>query len=564
VTDASSNMAISARGLSKRFRSYASNRQRLASWLTGGRWGDGRWIDALAEVSFEVRRGEALAVVGANGAGKSTLLKIVARTLRPSAGSVSCAGRIGALLELGMGFHPDFTGRENIRLNGLLLNFSRVEITRAEGRIIEFSELGPFIDQPIRTYSTGMIMRLGYSVAAAVSPDVLVIDEVLAVGDAYFQQKCFDHLRRYLAEGGTVLFVSHDAQAVLRICRRAILLERGHLVREGEPHAVLEEYGARLAAGGSSLAGDGRPALRVAVRGGAVHSGQFRAVIEEASLRLPDGSTPTVFVSGSEAELCLRGMVIYPVEHLTIGMLIRDRFGNDVFGTNSHLMGQRIDLQPGRSFHARFRLRLDLGPGPYSITAALHAGDQHLAGSYDWIDRLASFEIVQPADTRFSGLVRLPVELSVSDAGPTEPGRVTEMWRRLLAAAPSRLVAGGGGAEFVLAGATPVTTPQEESCWRLGEEAMVALSLAGPVVQLCCRLDHDAVPCEVELWAGCELLGRRTLSESAPKWAELAFDVPAGLVGLPAALRLVTRGVDDLADGEGIAGILCRGFICQA
>jgi ABC-type polysaccharide/polyol phosphate transport system ATPase subunit len=199
-------------------------------------------FEALKDVSFNVYHGEMLAVVGANGSGKSTLLKAISGVYRPSAGRVHVEGTLASLLELGAGFHPELTGRENILLNGLLLGFSRKQMRQREGKIVEFSEIGDFIDVPVKQYSSGMYMRLAFSVATEVDPDVLVVDEILAVGDMPFQAKCFERLENFRRAGKTILFVSHSATQVLKYCDRAILLEQGKLVMDDTPAKVIEVY----------------------------------------------------------------------------------------------------------------------------------------------------------------------------------------------------------------------------------------------------------------------------------------------------------------------------------
>jgi ABC-type polysaccharide/polyol phosphate transport system ATPase subunit len=203
---------------------------------------------ALDGVSFEVKRGESMGVVGPNGSGKSTLLKIIADLARPTRGKIAVNGRISALLELGAGFHPQITGRENAILNAVLLGLSRREAEEVLPRIIDFSELGDFIDEPMRTYSSGMYIRLGFSVAVHVHADVLLVDEVLAVGDAQFQQKCFDHIEKLRAQGVTIVLVSHDLGSVTRFCERAILLHHGQVQVEGQSQPVVHEYLSRIAA----------------------------------------------------------------------------------------------------------------------------------------------------------------------------------------------------------------------------------------------------------------------------------------------------------------------------
>ena len=203
---------------------------------------------ALDDVSFTVKRGESLGIVGPNGSGKSTLLKIMADLARPTQGKIDVRGRISALLELGAGFHPQITGRENAILNAVLLGLSRRETEEVLPHIIAFSELGDFIDEPMRTYSSGMYVRLGFSVAVHVCPDVLLVDEVLAVGDTEFQQKCFKHIEKLQAKGVTIVLVSHDLNSVMRFCSRAILLQHGQLQVQGKAQPVVHEYLLRIAA----------------------------------------------------------------------------------------------------------------------------------------------------------------------------------------------------------------------------------------------------------------------------------------------------------------------------
>jgi ABC-type polysaccharide/polyol phosphate transport system ATPase subunit len=199
-------------------------------------------FEALKDVSFNVYHGEMLAVVGANGSGKSTLLKAISGVYRPSSGRVEVEGTLASLLELGAGFHPELTGRENILLNGLLLGFSRKQMREREKKIVEFSEIGDFIDVPVKQYSSGMYMRLAFSVATEVDPDVLVVDEILAVGDTPFQAKCFDRLENFRRAGKTILFVTHSMVQVLKYCDRAILLEHGRLLMDDTPTKVIELY----------------------------------------------------------------------------------------------------------------------------------------------------------------------------------------------------------------------------------------------------------------------------------------------------------------------------------
>jgi lipopolysaccharide transport system ATP-binding protein len=249
----SEDTVISLEGISKRYYLRAQRPEdikttllHLPSFLFPDSTRKAFW--ALDDVSFSVKRGESIGIVGPNGSGKSTLLKIMADLARPTRGSIEVRGRVSALLELGAGFHPQITGRENAILNAVLLGLSRREAEEVLPQIIAFSELGDFIDEPMRTYSSGMYIRLGFAVAVHVHADVLLVDEVLAVGDAQFQEKCFDHIEKLRAKGVTIVLVSHDLGSVTRFCERAVLLHHGQVQVEGASQPVVHEYLSRIAA----------------------------------------------------------------------------------------------------------------------------------------------------------------------------------------------------------------------------------------------------------------------------------------------------------------------------
>lgn len=227
---------VQVRNLSK---SYRLGRAAQGGWQRPGR---DAVIWALRDVSFEVFPGEVVGIVGRNGAGKSTLLKILSRIVRPTAGEVDIYGRLGSLLEIGMGFHPDLTGRENVYLNGAILGMGRGEIRRKFDEIVAFSEMEEFLDTPVKHYSSGMHLRLAFAVAAHFEPEILILDEVLAVGDAAFQQKCFRKMQDVIREGRTIFFVSHDSSAVQRLCGRALLVESGRLKDDGPAETVVKRY----------------------------------------------------------------------------------------------------------------------------------------------------------------------------------------------------------------------------------------------------------------------------------------------------------------------------------
>jgi lipopolysaccharide transport system ATP-binding protein len=250
----SSEIAISVQNLSKVYRIYAKPEDRLVQMATLGRVRRFQEFTALRDVSLDVRRGETVGIVGRNGCGKSTLLQMIVGTLQPTSGSVAVQGRIAALLELGAGFNGEFTGRENVYMNGAILGFSREEMDARFESIAAFAGIGDFIERPVKTYSSGMFVRLAFAVSTAVEPDILVVDEALSVGDEAFQRKCFARIEAIKERGGTILFVSHGAQTIIQLCDRAVLLDAGEKLLEGEPKLVMGQY-QRLVNASSEAAG---------------------------------------------------------------------------------------------------------------------------------------------------------------------------------------------------------------------------------------------------------------------------------------------------------------------
>ena len=239
--------SIRVSNLGKAYKQYPASWSRLAEWLLPFRKPDYKLKWVLQDISFHVDPGEAVGIIGINGAGKSTLLKLITGTAQPTTGKVAINGRVAAMLELGMGFHPDFTGRQNVFMAGQLIGLNQQEITELMPEIEAFAEIGDYLDQPVRVYSSGMQMRLAFSVATARRPDVLIVDEAMSVGDAYFQHKSFDRIREFRKQGTTLLIVSHDRGAIQSICDRAILLDAGRLAKEGAPEEIMDFYNAMLA-----------------------------------------------------------------------------------------------------------------------------------------------------------------------------------------------------------------------------------------------------------------------------------------------------------------------------
>ena len=402
--------SIIVSGLSKAYKQYANRWSRLVEWLVPGSPKLHRTHWVLRDINFTVMPGEAVGVIGVNGAGKSTLLKLITGTTLPSAGSISLSGRVAALLELGMGFHPDFTGRQNARMAGQLLGMTSDDIERLMPDIEAFADIGDYIDQPVRIYSSGMQMRLAFSVATSVRPDVLIVDEALSVGDALFQQKSFDRIRGFKAQGTTLLLVSHDKQAILGICDRAILLSAGTVVKNGAPEEVLDYYNALLANCQQ------QKITQTIQNDGTVQtvSGTGGASIERAVLSGSDGAAIELAELGLPLKLTVMARARQDLPELVLGFMIKDRLGQPVFGTNSHHCRQTLrQVEAGRCVTFTFEFNADLGPGHYSIALALHTRDTHIENNYEWRDQALSFQVVNHHHHEFVGVAWLNPVLKI-------------------------------------------------------------------------------------------------------------------------------------------------------
>jgi lipopolysaccharide transport system ATP-binding protein len=405
------NAEIHIHNLGKKYKRYSNRWSRLAEWMSLGHWGRHSEHWALKDIAFDVKAGESVGVIGQNGAGKSTLLKILTGTTQPTEGSLRVEGRIAAILELGMGFHPDFTGRQNAVLSCQMAGLSSERIQSAIVEIQNFSELGDYFDQPLRVYSTGMHMRLAFSAATVVRPDVLIVDEALSVGDIYFQHKCIRRIRSFRQQGTTLLFVSHDPGAIKTLCSRAILLNEGHLIKEGSPDSVLDYYNAIIVKHGK----DAEIKQTETVLGKTVtRSGSGEANIVKVDICDKNDIPARAYQVGDVAKIRCYLVFRTEIDNPTIGILIRDRLGNEVFGTNSYHMGlNRHSYQRGDKVIATFQLQLNLGCGNYSLSVALHSGDTHLENCWDWWDQCVIFEVIPGNAIAFIGLASLPVKFDV-------------------------------------------------------------------------------------------------------------------------------------------------------
>ena len=460
----SSDAVIEVQALSKRYEIYAQPRDRLRQMLVPplrralGRAGRDYFKEfwALRDVNFSVRRGETVAIVGQNGSGKSTLLQLVYGTLSPTTGRVQIAGRIAALLELGAGFNTEFSGRENVFLSGLLYGISRDELARRYASIVAFAEIGEFIDQPVKTYSSGMYVRLAFAVAINVDPDILVVDEALSVGDEAFQRKCYARLETMRERGATVLFVSHSAGAVIELCNRALLLDRGECLASGAPKHVIARYHKLLyapadrledlrrelraelhgedTAAAAPVAAGARPASGGAAAGeseedawfdpGLVPQSTVRyaargAEILDPHLETPGGRRVNVLRPGTPAVYAFRVRFQHAASAVRFGMLFKTTTGVELAGAVSAQPAEAIAaVDAGQEVQVRFRFRCLLAPGTYFTNAGVLGlvgeGEEYLDRRID----VAMFRVMPDPQRLATGHVDLDVrpEFSLNPA----------------------------------------------------------------------------------------------------------------------------------------------------
>ena len=409
--------ALRVDNVSKQYRIYDRPGHRLAESLTRGRLRRHREFWALQDVSFEIEPGTTVGIVGQNGCGKSTLLQIISGTLSPTHGQVWHQGRIAALLELGAGFDPEFTGFENAYMNASLMGFSRRETDAIFPNIERFAEIGQFIHQPVKTYSSGMYVRLAFAIAASVEPDILVIDEALAVGDAVFQHRCLRRIKDLHDRGCTVLFVSHDTAAVRALCDRAILLNAGRMIMEGTPADVLNDYQRIVMEREEAYEADmtrnpeeateGEPE-RLPVHYTFRHGDGSAGII---ATELCDDKRHRVEIVETGASLIASVTVRFQreVDKPVIGFLIRNRHGIHAYGTNTKEQNIQLGkVTSGQTVSITFAFNCWLGIDDYSISFAVHSQEGQ---AYDWLDGALFFKVT--SQTLTEGLANLHATATV-------------------------------------------------------------------------------------------------------------------------------------------------------
>ncbi len=527
---------IVLRDVSKTFKLYRRPSDRLLEWIAPVR--RHQVFHALRHVDLEVPAARTLGIIGINGAGKSTLLKLVAGTLLPTTGSIEISGRVAALLELGTGFHPEFTGRQNIYVNGQLLGLSPEELAALEPEIIAFSELGPFIDQPIRTYSSGMVMRLGFSIAASVNPDVLIVDEALSVGDARFSQKCIRRIREFRDRGTTILFVSHDPGAVKALCDEAILLEAGEIRARGLPGDILDEYNALLAAKGS-----GNVEMRITRTSGEARGprrhGTFQALIGRVRLRNGRGQETDLFHPGERLRMAIEVVFLTAITNPTVGFEIRDRLGQGLYGTNTALKGIDLgDCGAGETREIEFEVPVNLGYGTYSITVAVHQDETHLQACYEWTDNAALFHVRHEGKPDWTGMLLLEAGLRVAGESTSREGLGGLLGERFGDQPDLVTAAGGDGPSPFLFGFQPAMERDGTEARPMQSEAVLVYTPRGEEVSFDLEVAEELaerMPISCEVWSGGRVLGRMDLGAGREI---LRLSVPPDMVGSPALFEL--------------------------
>ena len=402
-------MILSVQNICKTYLDYESNFKRFASWFSKNKE-EKNVKTVLKDVSFDVGAGEVVGLIGQNGAGKSTLLKIISHTLKPSSGRVTSSAKISSILELGMGFHGDLTGRQNAYQSCSLMGYSKEQIDEIIAYIEDFSEIGEYFDYPVRIYSSGMQMRLAFSVVTANRPDILIIDEALSVGDVYFQHKSFDKIKEFKSLGTTLIIVSHDSGAIKSICDRVILLEKGKILKDGEPEAVLDYYNALI-----SKKQDVQIS-QITLQNGktATISGNKKACIKNVEILDATGKKIQNLEVGKKIKLKVTVQANENLPSLVLGYQIKNRFSQVVYGTNTYHLKQALkNLKKGEEYDFSFEFDANLGVGSFSVTLALHDSDNHLQNNYEWRDNAIIFNVVNFSKPDFVGLAYLEPSLEV-------------------------------------------------------------------------------------------------------------------------------------------------------
>jgi ABC-2 type transport system ATP-binding protein len=413
-----SDFAIDVRNVSKRFRlahgQYNTVKERI---IHGGRRKATEDFWALDQVSLTVQPGETVGILGRNGSGKSTLLKCICGVLQPTSGEVAVKGKLAGLLEPGAGFHQDLSGRENIYLNGSLLGMSKAEIDRAFDAIVDFSELEEFIDGPVKFYSSGMAVRLGFAVAVNVDPDILVIDEVLAVGDERFQRKCIDRVKQFQKEGRTILLVTHAADTVRSICDRGVVISHGHVIADADPGSATRIFRERLMAEGAGMSIVDPALVAVPATPNMIGNDQLddaandetRPVRFRSVHRVYSGDNNLSYMTtGDDLTVRVEFEALRPTEDVVFSLEIRDEDANTVMRTDTTIIGLQINAPRGTGIMHFGVVNMPMLDGAFSFAVGIQSRSGIL---YDWMENAGKFDVMNPG--KMTGHVRMDVHAAL-------------------------------------------------------------------------------------------------------------------------------------------------------
>ncbi len=389
---------LEVKNITKIYKIYQNNFDRLKEVFTKKSYH--KEFTSNKDISFDLFEGETLGIIGVNGAGKSTILKIIVGVIEATSGEILRHGRVTALLELGTGFNPEMSGYDNIFLNGTLIGMTHKECEERLEEIIDFSELGDYIYEPIMTYSSGMSMRLAFSIAIYSEPQILIVDEALSVGDAHFAAKCTRALKERKENNMSIIYVSHDLNSLKLLCDRVILLNHGEIAKEGSPEDVINSYNFLIA-----KLNDHEENITIKNTENSSY-GTLDIEIQNVSLR-GERSNANVVSSGENVTIDILINSKKSFENMTVGIMIRDKFGQDIFGTNTFHHNQVLDFKANESYLCHFTMPLNIGTGKYSITAAVHSEDTHIENCAHWLDHAEDFEVAGIEGNIFAGLCRL-------------------------------------------------------------------------------------------------------------------------------------------------------------
>ncbi|NQT57504.1 MAG: ABC transporter ATP-binding protein [Bacteroidetes bacterium] len=404
-----SEVAIIVNELSKIYKLYKNNHHRLKEAFHPLKKSYHEDFYALKDISFNILAGTTTGFIGQNGSGKSTLLKVLTGIIQPSSGTIHVNGKVSALLELGTGFNPELTGLENVFFNGTILGFTKKEIQEKLESIIDFAEIGDFIHQPVKLYSSGMFVRLAFSTAINVDPDILIVDEALAVGDSYFQVKCMNRMKQFKDEGKTILFVSHDPGAVKTLCDKTYLLEEGKIIDSGAPDKVFDYYNSLISLKKRDRLSLDKDKLRK-------RTGNRKIEIIDVKIRNKDDIATDTFVSGEAVKIVIQAKANERIENPTFGFSIRDRLGTDVFGINNFLLEKEFGVfKKDHIYTVTYSLDLNIGTNIYSLSVSAHTLSTHIQENFDWINDYKIFKVIPNHDFSFIGFSKLYSSVLVED-----------------------------------------------------------------------------------------------------------------------------------------------------